>query len=98
MLAEQIDLMATEAMRQREPSEDLSGRIEALTVRIDELSHTEAATKLEVIRVLTDVDLFEVSLVTFPANEAARVSEVLARFPGHGTRVARKRPPELRVK
>ncbi|MDR3424390.1 MAG: HK97 family phage prohead protease [Alphaproteobacteria bacterium] len=27
-------------------------------------------------RVLTDVDLFEVSLVTFPANEAARVSEV----------------------
>lgn len=28
------------------------------------------------VRVLTDVDLFEVSLVTFPANEAARVSEV----------------------
>ncbi|HEU0117873.1 MAG TPA: HK97 family phage prohead protease [Alphaproteobacteria bacterium] len=27
-------------------------------------------------RVLTEVDLFEVSLVTFPANEAARVSEV----------------------
>lgn len=27
-------------------------------------------------RILTDVDLFEVSLVTFPANEAARVSEV----------------------
>ncbi len=27
-------------------------------------------------RVLTDVDLFEISLVTFPANEAARVSEV----------------------
>ncbi len=27
-------------------------------------------------RVLTDIDLFEISLVTFPANEAARVSEV----------------------
>jgi uncharacterized protein len=27
-------------------------------------------------RVLTDLDLFEISLVTFPANEAARVSEV----------------------
>ncbi len=29
-------------------------------------------------RVLTDLDLFEISLVTFPANEAARVSEVKA--------------------
>jgi HK97 family phage prohead protease len=29
-------------------------------------------------RILTDVDLFEISLVTFPANEAARVSEVKA--------------------
>ena len=27
-------------------------------------------------RILTDIDLFEISLVTFPANEAARVSEV----------------------
>jgi len=27
-------------------------------------------------RVLTDVELFEISLVTFPANDAARVSEV----------------------
>lgn len=27
-------------------------------------------------RVLTDIDLFEISLVTFPANEAARVSDV----------------------
>lgn len=27
-------------------------------------------------RILTDLDLFEISLVTFPANEAARVSEV----------------------
>ncbi|MDR3450743.1 MAG: HK97 family phage prohead protease [Alphaproteobacteria bacterium] len=30
-------------------------------------------------RILTDVDLFEISLVTFPANEAARVSEVKKR-------------------
>jgi HK97 family phage prohead protease len=29
-------------------------------------------------RVLTDVELFEISLVTFPANEAARVSDVKA--------------------
>jgi len=28
------------------------------------------------VRVLTDVDLFEISLVTFPANDAARVSAV----------------------
>ncbi len=27
-------------------------------------------------RILTDVDLFEISLVTFPANESARVSDV----------------------
>ena len=27
-------------------------------------------------RILTDVDLFEISLVTFPANDAARISEV----------------------
>jgi len=27
-------------------------------------------------RILTDIELFEISLVTFPANEAARVSEV----------------------
>lgn len=27
-------------------------------------------------RVLTDVDLFEISLVTFPANDAARISDV----------------------
>jgi HK97 family phage prohead protease len=30
-------------------------------------------------RILTDVDLFEISLVTFPANEAARVSDVKRR-------------------
>jgi HK97 family phage prohead protease len=28
------------------------------------------------VRVLTDVDLFEISLVTFPANEAARINDV----------------------
>ena len=33
-------------------------------------------------RILTDVDLFEISLVTFPANEAARVSEVKERESG----------------
>lgn len=36
-------------------------------------SRIEASRKA---RILTDVDLFEVSLVTFPANEAARVSDV----------------------
>ena len=29
-------------------------------------------------RILTDIELFEISLVTFPANEAARVSDVKA--------------------
>ena len=33
------------------------------------------------VRMLTDVDLFEVSLVTFLANEAARVSEVKSPVP-----------------
>ena len=36
-------------------------------------SRVDAAKKA---RVLTDVELFEISLVTFPANEAARVDEV----------------------
>ncbi len=30
------------------------------------------------VRVLTDVELFEISLVTFPSNEAARISDVKA--------------------
>ncbi|MDD2324576.1 MAG: HK97 family phage prohead protease [Alphaproteobacteria bacterium] len=30
------------------------------------------------VRILTEVDLFEISLVTFPANDAARISEVKA--------------------
>jgi HK97 family phage prohead protease len=40
------------------------------------------------VRVLTDVDLFEVSLVTFPANEAARVSEV--KSPGNAAAAKRE--------
>ncbi len=32
-------------------------------------------------RILTDLDLFEISLVTFPANEAARVNEVKTALP-----------------
>jgi HK97 family phage prohead protease len=36
-------------------------------------SRVDASRK---VRTLTDVDLFEISLVTFPANEAARVSDV----------------------
>ena len=36
-------------------------------------SRTDARTKA---RLLTDIDLFEISLVTFPANDAARVSAV----------------------
>lgn len=39
-------------------------------------SETDATTG---IRTVTQVDLFEVSLVTFPANEAARVLDVRAR-------------------
>jgi hypothetical protein len=44
-------------------------------------------------RILTDVDLFEISLVTFPANEAARVDEVKA--PDGGKSAALRR--ELRA-
>ncbi len=36
-------------------------------------------------RVLTDVDLFEISLVTFPANESARVDDVKGGTRGKGT-------------
>lgn len=42
-------------------------------------------------RVLTDVDLFEISLVTFPANEAARVSDVKSPTPQQELREAAKR-------
>ncbi len=41
-------------------------------------SHVDAKRKA---RILTDVDLFEVSLVTFPANDAARVREVKKKAP-----------------
>ncbi|PZM12049.1 peptidoglycan-binding protein [Rhizobium tubonense] len=46
-LAEQIDLMSSEAQRRQQPTEDLASRIEALTLRIEEMSHAEAASKLE---------------------------------------------------
>ena len=36
-------------------------------------------------RILTDIDLFEISLVTFPANESARVSDV--KSPSHDRRL-----------
>lgn len=44
-------------------------------------------------RILTDVDLFEISLVTFPANEAARVDDV--KTPNQGRSLALRR--ELRA-
>jgi HK97 family phage prohead protease len=53
-------------------------------------SRIDAARKA---RVLTDVDLFEISVVTFPANEAARVDEV--KMPDAGRALALRR--ELRA-
>jgi HK97 family phage prohead protease len=41
-------------------------------------------------RILTDVDLFEISLVTFPANEAARVDDVKTPTPGKGEGLRRE--------
>ena len=41
-------------------------------------------------RVLTDVDLFEVSLVTFPANEAARVTGVKTPAPRHQPKIQKQ--------
>jgi uncharacterized protein len=41
-------------------------------------------------RILTDVDLFEISLVTFPANEAARVDTVKTPTPGRGAALRRE--------
>ena len=46
-LAEQIDLIGAQASRQAAPAEDLAGRIEALTVRMEQFSNAEAAAKLE---------------------------------------------------
>ena len=41
-------------------------------------------------RILTDVDLFEISLVTFPANEAARVDDVKTPRPGKSVLIRRE--------
>lgn len=45
-LADQIDLMSRDAAR-RQPADDLSGRLEALAVRIDELGSAKAVARLE---------------------------------------------------
>ncbi|MDL2404918.1 peptidoglycan-binding protein [Rhizobium calliandrae] len=45
-LADQIDMMSRDAAR-RQPADDLSGRLEALTIRIDELGNAKAAARLE---------------------------------------------------
>jgi uncharacterized protein len=41
-------------------------------------------------RILTDVDLFEISLVTFPANESARISDVKTPDTSKGATVRRE--------
>jgi localization factor PodJL len=46
-LFEQIELMGREAARRQQPADDLSSRIEALTIRIEEQSHAAAAARLE---------------------------------------------------
>lgn len=45
-LADQIDVMSRDAAR-RQPADDLSARLETLTMRIDELGSAKAAAKLE---------------------------------------------------
>ncbi len=45
-LADQIDLMGRDAAR-RQPADDLSGRLEALAIRIDELGSAKAVARLE---------------------------------------------------
>ncbi|NLS18142.1 hemagglutinin [Rhizobium sp. P40RR-XXII] len=45
-LADQIDLMGRDAAR-RQPADDLSGRLEALAMRIDELGSAKAVARLE---------------------------------------------------
>lgn len=45
-LADQIDLMSRDAGR-RQPADDLSGRLEALAMRIDELGSAKAVARLE---------------------------------------------------
>ncbi|WFU09449.1 peptidoglycan-binding protein [Rhizobium sp. CB3090] len=45
-LADQIDMMSRDAAR-RQPADDLSGRLEALAMRIDELGNAKATARLE---------------------------------------------------
>ncbi|MBN8950122.1 MULTISPECIES: peptidoglycan-binding protein [unclassified Rhizobium] len=45
-LADQIDVMSRDAAR-RQPADDLSGRLEALAMRIDELGSAKAVARLE---------------------------------------------------
>ncbi|ENN84022.1 Peptidoglycan-binding protein [Rhizobium freirei PRF 81] len=45
-LADQIDVMSRDAAR-RQPTDDLSGRLEALAMRIDELGSAKAVARLE---------------------------------------------------
>ncbi|MGZ9723016.1 SEL1-like repeat protein [Rhizobium miluonense] len=45
-LADQIDVMSSDAAR-RQPADDLSGRLEALSMRIDELGSAKAVARLE---------------------------------------------------
>ncbi|WFS01210.1 peptidoglycan-binding protein [Rhizobium tumorigenes] len=46
-LADQIDVMSSEAMLRFEPTMDLASRIEGLSSRIDDMAHAETAVNLE---------------------------------------------------
>jgi len=46
-LADQIDVMSSEAMLRYEPTVDLANRIEGLSTRIDDMAHAETAINLE---------------------------------------------------
>jgi len=48
-------------------------------------------------RVLTDVELFEISLVTFPANDAARVSSVKSPRAGEKRKLIKKARPSMKT-
>jgi len=54
--------------------------------------HSQVDSKRKA-RILTDVELFEISLVTFPANEAARVSNVKSPRDAIKRKPARKTRP-----
>jgi HK97 family phage prohead protease len=63
------------------------------------IGYRVVASKVDAVRkarVLTDVDLFEVSLVTFPANDAARVGEVKRTPAGAERRLLRLSAERLR--